>query len=245
MKCGLIWARRARTSASISAVRESSSCASSSWPETQAATSLAARTRLPVACGAPTTRVPTSTSSTTSGLMTSCRTGQPRRPQAVVSAIRVGAPSGRSAMTRAVSAAWWWPTPSQASTPLVSVSATAGVPSSARRWRRLRSALASVSPSRSAGAASEAVWRVRKVARSASVPRCVRRQGRQPAAHGGQHSPGRALAGTSDNGGCLLEVDQQHVGVGAVRDRSDAPVMHSSPVRLPPRSHLRRSHAGR
>ncbi len=37
-----------------------------------------------------------------------------------------------------------------------------------------RSAELSVSPSRSAGAASEAVWRVRNVVRSASVPRCPR-----------------------------------------------------------------------
>ena len=35
MKCGLIWARSARTSASISRVRLASSSASASWPETQ------------------------------------------------------------------------------------------------------------------------------------------------------------------------------------------------------------------
>ena len=38
--------------------------------------------------------------------------------------------------------------------------------------------LAVVSPSRSAGEASAAVWRVRNVARSASEPRCVRRHTR-------------------------------------------------------------------
>ena len=58
------------------------------------------------------------------------------------------------------------------------IDAAAGVPSRARRCRALRSALADVSPARSAGEASEAVWRVRKVARSASDPRCVRRHGR-------------------------------------------------------------------
>ena len=44
MKCGLIWARSARTSASINRVREASSSASSICVATQAATSLVART---------------------------------------------------------------------------------------------------------------------------------------------------------------------------------------------------------
>ena len=48
MKWGLIWARSARTSASISRVRETSSWASSSWPETHWATSSVARTRPPL-----------------------------------------------------------------------------------------------------------------------------------------------------------------------------------------------------
>ena len=51
MKCGLIWARSARTSASISRVRDASSSASSSWPETQRATSSVARARPAEAAG--------------------------------------------------------------------------------------------------------------------------------------------------------------------------------------------------
>ena len=52
MKCGLIWARSARTSASISRVRLASSSASSSWPETHCATSSAARASPAVGYGA-------------------------------------------------------------------------------------------------------------------------------------------------------------------------------------------------
>jgi hypothetical protein len=43
MKCGEICARNARISASIARVRDWSSCASSSWDETQRATSQTAR----------------------------------------------------------------------------------------------------------------------------------------------------------------------------------------------------------
>ena len=81
MKCGLICARSARTSASISRVRERSSSASSSWPLTHDATSSAARTSPPVVCGAPTTSAPTRVSSTTSGLTMACRTWQPPSSQ--------------------------------------------------------------------------------------------------------------------------------------------------------------------
>ena len=45
MKCGLIWARRARSSASMTRVRVRASSASASWLETQAATSSVARAR--------------------------------------------------------------------------------------------------------------------------------------------------------------------------------------------------------
>ncbi len=67
MKCGLIWARSARTSASISRVRLASSSASASWPDTHCATSSVARSspaevEVPNTCSVPTTR-----SSTTSG----------------------------------------------------------------------------------------------------------------------------------------------------------------------------------
>ena len=51
MKCGLIWARSARTSASIARVRGRPSSASSSWLETQRATSSVARTRPAAAAG--------------------------------------------------------------------------------------------------------------------------------------------------------------------------------------------------
>ena len=77
MKCGLICARSARTSASISRVREASSSASSSWPETHCATSSAARARPAVGYGANAASVPTIRSSTTSGLTTAVRTAQP------------------------------------------------------------------------------------------------------------------------------------------------------------------------
>ena len=45
MKCGEIWARRARTSARLRRARDSSRSASSSWLETYRATSAEARTR--------------------------------------------------------------------------------------------------------------------------------------------------------------------------------------------------------
>ena len=45
MKCGLICARSARTSARIRRCRDASSSASSSWPETQLATSSVARSK--------------------------------------------------------------------------------------------------------------------------------------------------------------------------------------------------------
>ena len=77
MKCGLIWARRARTSASIRRVRLRSSSASSSCPETHFAVSSAARARPAVGYGANAASVPTIRSSTTSGLTTAVRTGHP------------------------------------------------------------------------------------------------------------------------------------------------------------------------
>ena len=61
--------------------------------------------------------------------------------------------------------------PSQASVRSVSLNATAGAPSRARSWRMARWAACSVRPSRRSAAAEVAVCNVRKVARSASVPR--------------------------------------------------------------------------
>ena len=58
MKCGEIWARSARTSASTSRRRDASSSARSSWPETQAATSSVARTRPAVGSGEADDEVP-------------------------------------------------------------------------------------------------------------------------------------------------------------------------------------------
>ena len=58
MKCGEIWARSARTSASTSRRRDASSSARSSCPETQAATSSVARTRPAVGSGEATHEVP-------------------------------------------------------------------------------------------------------------------------------------------------------------------------------------------
>jgi hypothetical protein len=64
-----------------------------------------------------------------------------------------------------------WPRPCQARVVAVSVTATAGDPSSRARWRTQRSAEASASPVRSSLVIWVAVCKVRKVARSASVPR--------------------------------------------------------------------------
>ena len=83
MKCGLIWARRARTSASMSRVRDASSSASSSWPDTQRATSFVARTRPAEARSVKTWRVPTTFSSTSRGATMACRTTHDGSAQAM------------------------------------------------------------------------------------------------------------------------------------------------------------------
>src|SRR6478672_4214550 len=227
MKWGLICARRARTSASISRLRERSSSASSSCPLTHDATSSAARTRPPVVCGAPTTSAPTRVSSTTSGLTIACVTWQPPSSQTRVRSSRI--------IVRPVSATWlivpasWlrWcePRPSHASSPLVSPSPAAGVPSRARRWRTDRSALADVRPSRSAGLAREALCSARKAARSASPPSDVRRhlhlatQQTLGARRGSRY--GSALAGPTTLGAAqvtaLLAVDLVAAGTAVER----------------------------
>ncbi len=76
MKCGLICARRARTSASISLLRDASSSASSSWEDTQPATSSVARTSPASADTVKTCSVPTTFSSTTRGVTTAERMAQ-------------------------------------------------------------------------------------------------------------------------------------------------------------------------
>ena len=78
MKCGLIWARRARTSASISSVRDASSSASSTWTATQSATSLVARTRPAPADGANAATTPTTREPARTGAMTAARLPEAR-----------------------------------------------------------------------------------------------------------------------------------------------------------------------
>ena len=149
MKCGLICARRARTSASISRVRLASSSASSSWPLTHCATSSAARARPAVACGENTWSVPTTRSSTTSGLTIAVRISQPGTSQREVARGRTsGCCRARRSRPRAgrTGPRGAGPAPCHASAAAVSVSASAGVPSRSCRCRRLRSALSRVQP---------------------------------------------------------------------------------------------------
>ena len=76
MKCGLICARRARSSASIVRVRSRPSSASSAWVETQRATSSAARASPAEACGPYAAMAATTRSSATTGAITAVLTGQ-------------------------------------------------------------------------------------------------------------------------------------------------------------------------
>ena len=128
MKCGLICARSARTSASISRVREASSSASSSWPETHGATSSAARARPAVGCGRE------DLERADDALLDDQRADD-RRPDLAAAARRRAGRRGRTSgcgrarpsptARPAHCSAWWWPPrPSQASRPAVSVSAS-------------------------------------------------------------------------------------------------------------------------
>ncbi len=163
MKCGLICARRARTSASISRVREASSSASSSCPETQRATSFVARTSPAEARPVKTCRVPTTFSSTSSGATMAWRTTHDGSAQATSApSTTVVRPWAR--VPAEITAGWWaWceRPPSHASSPVVSVIATAVAPRSERRCLSDFSAAAGVRPIRSGGEASRAVCRVR------------------------------------------------------------------------------------
>ena len=76
MKCGLIWARRARSSASMVRVRWRPSSASSAWVETHRATSSVARASPADACGPYAARAATTRSSVTTGAITAVLTGQ-------------------------------------------------------------------------------------------------------------------------------------------------------------------------
>ena len=174
MKCGLICARSARTSARASRARDGSSSASSSWVDTQRAVSR-------VACTSPgagravevsATSAPTTRSSAASGTTTAPRTGQSDGRRAAPRAGRrsgARSPAGRRARERHSRSAWWSPAPSQTSGRSASVIASAGEPSSVRRCRDDLPAGRPVSPARSGGAAREAVCRVSNVARSADV----------------------------------------------------------------------------
>ena len=113
MKWGLIWARRARSSASMTRVRVRASSARASWLETQAATSSVARARPGEGSWVQAVRVPTTRSSMTRGAVTALRTGQSgsahatsRHPCTTVRPVsRVCSPRAR-AVPR-----WWSPTP--------------------------------------------------------------------------------------------------------------------------------------
>ena len=172
MKCGLIWARSARSSASIARFRERSSSASSTCEETHSATSSAARTRPAVASGPYAISVPTTRSSPVTGTTTAERMSHSLSSQATRRASRtIGRPVRSTSAACAIAAVECCrPAPSQASTVVPSVSATAVVPSSVRRCLAARLAPAGVRPSRRCGAASEAVCKVAKVARSLGPP---------------------------------------------------------------------------
>ena len=161
MKWGEIWARSARTSASASRARDTSSSASSTWVETQRATSLVARMRPGRVSDPKAPSVPTTSSPTTTGTITAERMAQYGSLQLRSAAVMTLARP--VATTPAASAAawgpWWSATPSQARRSVSSVRATAGQPSS---WWRARIDLAAavrVSPARNGGAASLALWR--------------------------------------------------------------------------------------
>ena len=169
MKCGEICARSARTSASASRARDASSSASSTCADTQRATSVVVRARTAVVSSVTATRVPTTRSSTTIG----ATTNQVPEPSADIGAVTAERPVSRTEATCSIRSDSD-PGPSPERTRSVSVSATPREPSSVRRCREAAVAASGVSPSRSAGAASDAVCSVAKVARSASLPRSRR-----------------------------------------------------------------------
>ena len=159
MKCGLICARSARTSASISRVRDASSSASSSWAETQPghlvrrAHQTGARRSAPYAARLPTTR-----SSTMSGATTATLIGQSGSAQATSrGAEHLGAPAARSraACVDGASRCVASPAPSQASSVLAVGDRDGRGAEQLAQVRAARLAPAAVSPARSGGAASD------------------------------------------------------------------------------------------
>ena len=145
MKCGLICARSARTSASISRVPgrvELGELELAGDPAGDLVGGAHQAAGRPGRASRPGCRP--RVSSTTSGLTTACRTRQPAVSQARSAAVDDRCSPCSTAPARAarrlVGVVGAERRPS-ASRPLVSVSATAGVPSRLRRCRRLRSAL--------------------------------------------------------------------------------------------------------
>ena len=163
-----------------------------------------------MAYGANTWSVPTTRSSTTSGLAIALpdrADGLVARQVARVGDAGAAVLDGGAGRRRATWSAWWLPMPSQASSAEVSVSAAAGVPSRARRWRMLRSALLDGEPLAQGG---------RGEARGVEgAERGAVRLGAEVAAPEHPHGAGRVTARSRG----LAEVDQQHVRVGAVGRR--------------------------
>ena len=188
MKCGLICARSARTSASISRVREASSSASSSWPETHAPPR---RRRGP---GRRWHRARGDQGA--DDAVAAADGGDDGRPDRApgVGAGQLGGVEHRRAAGGegccGVGGRWAActsaPSPSQASTLVMSVRATAGVPSSVRRCLTARRAPVGVRPSRRCGEASPAVC---SVGTSPGRPGCPGRGGEAP----GRRWPTRRL----------------------------------------------------
>ena len=185
-----------------------------------------------VAYGANTCRVPTMVSSTKSGATIACRRSQRARSAGNVARVddprRTLLDRDRGQPRRLLGVVGAGAVPGeQAGVP---VSAAAGVPSRVRRCLMLRSALVWVSPARSAGEANEAVWRVRNVARSASVPRWARRNlGHGVMIPDRSHAAGR------------LSSDDQRKSISSMSGSSPGPLSGSglSPPRWPPRTVVR------
>src|SRR5215207_2120811 len=167
MKCGLICARRARTSASASAVRDASSSPSSTCAATQSATSPVARTRPARTGAANATIAPTARPSARMGAATASVSASPRVMRRCTCALpdALAAAARRSATARTDSS------PSIVTAPERSITARLSQARSARRWRTARIASGSPRPPRRCFAARDARCSVWYVARSTSVPR--------------------------------------------------------------------------
>ena len=162
MKCGLICARRARNSASMTRVRCRPSSASSIWVEIQRASSSVARTS-PAEVERPyAARTATTWSSATIGAKMPDLIGQSGSPHVISRSVstRVRPEVNTGCACRGMSPRWWVPAPSHASVPPVSLIATASEPSIERRCLVARDAPSGVSPSRNERVAKDTVCRV-------------------------------------------------------------------------------------